>query len=50
MLCLPSQLINENNEVNTPNGLVKVTTGLKNLAFTEILSGIDTTTIIYQAE
>lgn len=50
VLCLPSQLINENNEVNTPNGLVKVTTGLKNLAFTEILSGIDTATIVYQAE
>lgn len=50
VLCLPSQLINENNEVNTPNGLVKITTGLKNLAFTEILSGIDTATIIYQAQ
>jgi multidrug efflux pump subunit AcrA (membrane-fusion protein) len=50
VLCLPSQLINENNEVNTPKGLVKVTTGLKNLAFTEIISGIDTSTVIYQAE
>jgi len=50
VLCLPSQLINENKEVNTPDGLVKVTTGLRNLAFTEILSGIDTATIIYQAQ
>ncbi len=50
VLCLPSQLINENNEVNTPQGYVKVITGLKNLAFTEILSGIDTSTVVYQAE
>lgn len=50
ILTLPTQYINENLEVNTDKGLIPIKTGMKNLKYTEIISGIDTSTIIYQLE
>jgi HlyD family secretion protein len=50
ILTLPTQYINEDQKVNTDNGLVSVKTGMKTLKYTEIISGIDTSTIIYQLE
>ncbi len=50
ILTLPSQYINEDKKVNTDNGLVSVEIGMKNLKYTEIISGIDTSSIIYQLE
>ena len=50
VLSLPSQLISSNNMVNTSKGMTGVKTGIKNLQFTEILSGVDTTTNVYTLE
>ncbi len=50
VLTLPSQYINEKNQVNTKKGLVQVEVGISSLQFTEILNGIDTTTEIYKLE
>lgn len=46
-LCLPNEYLNENNEVKTSEGLVKVKTGLRSIDQVEIISGIDSTTKIY---
>jgi len=47
-LVLPTVYISKNSEVKTDSGLVKVKTGLANLIYTEILSGVDTSTLIYE--
>ena len=50
VLTLPSQYINEKNQVRTKEGLIPVEVGASSLQFTEILNGIDTTTEIYKLE
>ena len=50
VLTLPSQLITSDNKVNTKTGLKSVKVGLKSLEFTEILSGIDSSTLIKNIE
>lgn len=49
-LSLPREYINEQKQVNTPNGLVKVKTGLQSMDRVEILSGIDSSTQILKHE
>jgi HlyD family secretion protein len=46
VLTIPSQFITRDNKVNTKSGWKSVETGLKSLEFTEILSGIDSSTLI----
>jgi multidrug efflux pump subunit AcrA (membrane-fusion protein) len=46
VLTLPSQYITSDSKVNTKSGLIPVEIGLKSLEFAEILSGIDSSTII----
>lgn len=46
VLTLPSQLITEDGKVNTSEGLTNVETGIKSLEFTEIINGIDSSTIV----
>jgi len=50
VLSLPSQYITEDNKVNTEDGPVMVQTGLRSLDFTEIISGIDSSTVIKSLE
>ena len=50
VLTLPSQYINEKNQVRTTEGLIPVEVGASSLQFTEILNGIDTTTEIFKLE
>ncbi len=50
VLTLPSQYISEDNMVKTQDGPVAVETGIHSLEFTEIVSGIDTSTIIKNLE
>lgn len=50
VLSLPREFVNDKNEVNTPDGLVKVETGLASMDRIEIISGIDTTTQIIAHE
>lgn len=44
---VPKEFLNENNEVKTAEGLIKITPGLKSIDMVEILDGIDTNTLIY---
>ena len=46
VLSIPREYLNDKNEVNTPDGLVKVEIGLQSIDRSEIISGIDTTTKI----
>ncbi len=48
VLTIPKIYLNDNSEVQTDDGLVKVKTGLQNLEFVEILEGITTETHIYK--
>ena len=50
VLTLPSEFISEENMVNTDQGLIKVTTGSKSLEYTEIMGGIDSSTVIKNLE
>ena len=50
ILTLPTQYINEEIKVNSDDGLIPIKTGMKNLKYTEIISGIDTSSIIYELE
>lgn len=47
VLTLPNSFINENNEVKTKDGALKIETGLKSMEFTEVISGIDTSTVLF---
>ncbi|MEP2772046.1 MAG: HlyD family efflux transporter periplasmic adaptor subunit [Fulvivirga sp.] len=47
VLLIPRKALTENNEVKTSNGMVAVELGLSNMEFVEVLSGIDSTTMIY---
>jgi multidrug efflux pump subunit AcrA (membrane-fusion protein) len=46
VLTIPTNYLKEGNYVETSSGDVKITIGLKNLDFVEVISGIDTSTII----
>lgn len=46
-LVIPREYLNNNNEVNTKNGLVSVKTGLKDMEFIQIVDGIDENTLIF---
>ena len=50
VLSIPRDYLNDKSEVNTPDGLIQVKTGLQNLDRIEIISGIDTSTKIIQHE
>jgi multidrug efflux pump subunit AcrA (membrane-fusion protein) len=47
-LVIPKKFLLQGDSVFLDNGKQKVTTGLKNLEYVEILSGLDTTTYIYK--
>lgn len=49
-LVLPNSYINESNQVRTEAGMIDISTGLSNMEFTEILSGIDSTTAVLPLE
>ena len=49
-LVIPTEYLLPNNKVLTSEGEKTVTIGMKNLEFIEILSGIDTTTILLKAK
>ena len=46
ILLIPREYLIEGDHVNTPDGMVPVKIGMKNLEFVEIISGIDTSTIL----
>ncbi|MEQ8924656.1 MAG: efflux RND transporter periplasmic adaptor subunit [Fulvivirga sp.] len=46
-LVIPRRYLLENNQVKTSEGLVSVKTGIANMEFVEIISGIDSTTQLY---
>jgi multidrug efflux pump subunit AcrA (membrane-fusion protein) len=48
VITVPNEYINENSELKTDKGLIKVVTGIKNLERIEIVSGIDSSTLIYK--
>lgn len=50
VLCIPNTYLAEGNKVWTENGPIEVKTGLKNLEFTEILEGIDTSLLLIKPE
>lgn len=50
VLTLPSVLISEDNQVLTDDGWVQISTGISNLKYTEIINGIDTSTVVYKPE
>jgi HlyD family secretion protein len=49
-LTLPTEFIGPDNSVLTADGKQRVVTGISDLRHTEIISGIDTTTIVYQPQ
>ncbi|QRM89354.1 HlyD family efflux transporter periplasmic adaptor subunit [Lacinutrix sp. WUR7] len=50
VLTVPKNYITDNNQVKTDDGLVPITTGLGNMEFIEVLSGITKDTYIYKPE
>lgn len=50
VLTLPTELIGPDQLIMTPDGERRVETGISDLRYTEIVSGIDTSTIVYQTE
>jgi multidrug efflux pump subunit AcrA (membrane-fusion protein) len=49
-LVIPQEYITEDNKIRTKEGTITVKTGLRNLAFVEILSDLDTNTVIYKPQ
>ena len=47
-LTVPNEYVNESNQVNTKEGLLEVIIGIKNLERVEVISGIDSTALIYK--
>ena len=45
-LVIPNQFINDQKEVNTPEGMVSIETGIASLEYTEIIAGLDTSSRI----
>ena len=50
VLTIPKNYITDNNQVKTNAGLVSIITGLENMEFMEVLSGINKDTYIYKLE
>jgi len=50
VLTIPKNYLIDNNQVKTDNGLVTITTGLENMEFVEVTSGITKNTYIYRPE
>jgi multidrug resistance efflux pump len=50
VLTIPNEYINANGQVRTERGLVHITMGLHSMENTEILSGIDSNTVLYKPE
>lgn len=50
VLTLPTEFIGPDKLVMTPDGERRVETGISDLRLTEIISGLDTSTIVYQTE
>jgi multidrug resistance efflux pump len=50
ILTIPNEYINAEGKVKTDDGLVAITIGLQSMEETEILSGIDASTILYKPE
>ncbi|WP_055444503.1 efflux RND transporter periplasmic adaptor subunit [Lacinutrix himadriensis] len=50
VLTIPKSYITDNNQVKTDDGLTPITTGLENMEFIEVLSGINKDTYIYKLE
>jgi HlyD family secretion protein len=50
ILTLPTEFIGPGNKVVTADGEREVVTGISDLRYTEILSGLDTNAIVYKAE
>lgn len=46
VMTIPMEYLIDDNQVNTEDGMVKVKTGLRNMERVEILTGIDTTSIL----
>lgn len=49
-LVIPNSYVNEKNEVRTKEGMVSIVKGLSNMEYTEVLKGIDSTTVILPLE
>ena len=49
-LTLPTTYISQDGKVLTDDGWIAIKKGLSNLEYTEIISGIDTSTVIYKSE
>ena len=50
VLTIPKSFIIDDNKVKTDNGLTTITTGLQNMEYIEVLSGINKNTNIYKPE
>ncbi len=50
VLAIPNEYINEDGKVITDDGEVEITIGLQSMEQTQILGGIDSTTVIYKPE
>jgi multidrug efflux pump subunit AcrA (membrane-fusion protein) len=50
VLTIPNEYINAEGMVNTDDGLTPITIGLQSMQETEVLSGIDSSTVIYKPE
>lgn len=50
ILTIPNEYLNENNQVKTREGLVDVVKGISNMERVEIISGLDSSSVIYKIE
>jgi HlyD family secretion protein len=50
VITIPNEYINADGKVQTDNGLVAITIGLQSMEQTEVLGGLDSTTVIYKPE
>lgn len=50
VLTIPKNYLIDNNQVKTDEGLVTITTGLENMEFVEVISGITKNTYIYKPD
>lgn len=50
VLTIPKEYIIDDNKVKTDDGIIAITTGLQNMEFIEVISGITETTSIYKPE
>ena len=50
VLTIPKEYLIDDNKVKTDDGIITITTGLQNMEFIEVISGITETTSIYKPE